>query len=288
MRNALRWWSLSIGLWALAEGTHAIVIPVDCGGMRVASIEVDIAPGPGVTGRLLANAPRFATLTAAATQCGEHHFNWYQIVSADNTPPVDAARNRLTAPYVDLPPGGYGNDPSTADDDRQWGDRLPWYWDEGADPPAGTPGFEADLNIADKTTATALRYSDFPGGLDGTMVTFRTWLVSLNVNGSFHSFHDGFTWMYSDPAGAAGPSIMGLAGIGAGIHPTRAQYQDLIGGFAARIPEPGLLALIGIGLVILGCGRRCVDRNISRHGRGGEDDTTTGLRNLRIARWKSS
>lgn len=58
--------------------------------------------------------------------------------------------------------------------------------------------------------------------------------------------------MYSDPLGAAGPSIMGLAAKGAGVHPTQAELQGLIGGFARRIPAPGSAALLALGLVALG------------------------------------
>ncbi len=67
------------------------------------------------------------------------------------------------------------------DDDTQRGGQLPWYYDEGADPPAGTSGFIDGLSIADVTAGDTLSYFDTPGGAAGTNLSFMTWLVSLMV-----------------------------------------------------------------------------------------------------------
>jgi hypothetical protein len=191
----------SLGLVLGVDRASALNIPVNCGGNAVGNITVNVANGGirgGFTSTVGGPPP---TQAAAAAACNEDHFNWYQIVTADNNPPVDAGGNRLAAPYVDPPPGGYGNDPNTGGDDTQWGDRLPWYWDEGADPPAGTPGFQDGLNVADNTAGATLSYADFPGGLPNTNLSFSTWLVSLNANGSFHSWHPGFSWDWSNSTG---------------------------------------------------------------------------------------
>ncbi len=215
---------------------------ITCDGMVVGTISVDIM-GAGVKGGFSSNAPMFATLAAAAAKCNEHHFNWYQVVTADNMAPKDSGGNQLMPPYVDPPAGGYQN---------QWADDLPWYWDEGPDPPANTPGFEDGYNVADNTTATTLNFEDFPGGADGTNVKFMTWLVSLNADGSFHSFHEGFSWEYDDPAGAGAPAAKNLAFKPAGTHPDDSMYKDIIGGFkTSLVPEPGQFAALLLGIPVM-------------------------------------
>jgi len=54
------------------------------------------------------------------------HFNWISVINRDNHPLTDSAGNRLVAPYLDPPFGGYGA-PSP-----QQADNLPYYWDEPA------------------------------------------------------------------------------------------------------------------------------------------------------------
>lgn len=194
--------SLAIVLLAIAGNGTALDIPVFCDGMRVGTITVDVdGTGQGVEGRFTAFPP--LTYADALEKCGEDHFNWYQAVIQDNMPPVDAAANRLMPPYIDPPRGGYGNDPGTAGDDTQWADGFPWYWDEGADPPAGTDGFSDGLNVDDNTDANGLDFSDFPGGAAGTELKFKTYLVSVNDDGSFHSLHGGFSWSWSTTGGAS-------------------------------------------------------------------------------------
>jgi hypothetical protein len=146
-------------------------------------------------------------------------------------PPVDSAGNRLAAPYNDPPPGGYGNDPTTGDDDTQWADMFPWYWDEGPDPPANTPGWEDGYHRLDnQPTGSMLRFRDFPRGPDGTRVTFQLDLVSLNADNTLHSRYPILEWFYSDPVGPAGPT--------------------------AAIPEPATLLLSGAALMLSGLRRR--------------------------------
>jgi hypothetical protein len=230
-----------------------ISIPVACAGMQVGTITMRDNFG-GVSGEFTANAPMFPTLADAAAKCGEHHFNWYQVVIGDNKPPLDAGGNPVRPPYVDPPPGGYlDGDTSRPGNDTLWADNLPWYWNEGADPPAGTPGFANQNKLANQTTADTLSFEDLPGGLS-TNVLFKTWLVSLNADSSFHSFHEGFIWnTVTDTEGRRTLLVLNALGT---TTPTRAEYQDVIGRFAERVPEPSSLAALGFGLVCVGAHAR--------------------------------
>jgi hypothetical protein len=219
-------------LWLITVSpVQALTIPVFCDSTQVGNIVVNAVAGDGVAGGFTSTIGMPVSLAAAAAFCKEDHFNWFQLVTADNMPPVDAGGMRLTPPYVDPPSGGYGNDPTTGGDDTQWGDKLPWYWDEGPDPPAGTPGFTDGLNVNDNLsdpngdgTNETLDYSDDPGGAIGTNLSFFTQLVSLNADGSLHRSDGGFTWDWTNATGT----------------PTASNLQ--------AIPEPSSIILFGIGL----------------------------------------
>lgn len=74
-----------------------VVIPIKCNGNPVGNISVDTGGG-GVSGGFTSTVGGPPpTLAAAAAACGEDHFNWYQIVTADNKPPKDAGGNQI--PY---------------------------------------------------------------------------------------------------------------------------------------------------------------------------------------------
>lgn len=241
---------LVVYFW-MAAAAQAVSIPVICkdaAGNDVTVGDIDVNPsadGTGVTGGFTA----VTTLAAAAAFCGEDHFNWFQVVLADNMPPNGPAGpgNPLTPPYFDPPLGGYGPP------DTQWGDGLPWYWDEGADPPAGpppTPGFSDGYNLDDNISldGKTLHFEDFPGGAAGTSLVFATFLVSLNADGSLHSFHDGFLWTWSNTA--ANPD--GTAAVGQ--HLAGNQGQQL---YNQLVPEPSsiVLAVLGLAFCAVGCYR---------------------------------
>jgi hypothetical protein len=102
-----RGYGLLTGLSAflLLQQAQAITIPVFCASDPNALGEITVdADGAGISGGFssLVPVPGPATLAGAAAQCGEDHFNWYQIVAADRAPPPGS-----TLPYVDVPPGGY-------------------------------------------------------------------------------------------------------------------------------------------------------------------------------------
>lgn len=206
-----------------------LAMNVTCNNQQVGTISVDVQ-GDGVKGSFTSTfgGPP-PTLAAAAAQCNEHHFNWYQIVQGTH-PLIPGG-----GPQVDPLPGGQGG---------QWADMLPWYWDEYA-PPANTPGYDAGLQLSAHTTADKLNYEDYPFGPVGTTLTFHTWLVSLNADGSFHGWHPGFTWTWSRPDAN---TINVGAPTALNADPTNAQYQNLIGGFYTSIPEPGTNALAGAAL----------------------------------------
>ena len=106
-----------------------------------------------------------------------------------------------------------------------------------------------------------LNFYDAPGGPNGLSLSFKTWLVSLNADGSLHSFHTGFSWDYSIPAD--GSLINGARGAASNIvslgdewftapnPPTAAEYNNIIGGFATAVPLPSALFLFGSGATVL-------------------------------------
>ena len=200
-------WSVGLVLHVLIA-TELAATDIFCDGVKVGEVSFGeaVSPGgrPGVTGGFTAadtDGDGDASLAEAATKCHEDHFNWFQTASGTHPlinggwPPPNSG-----GPQVD--PKAGGNDPP-----NDWADDLPWYWDEGADPPAGTAGFEDGYHVNDHTqdqngdgTDDFLNFEDFPAGPDGTSVTFHTWLVSLNADGSLHSFHDGgIGWSYQNP-----------------------------------------------------------------------------------------
>ena len=227
---------------------YAISYPIFCNNFVVGEVTVN-PDDSGVSGGFTAFEGAPPSLAATAQFCGEDHFNWFQVIIADNDPPNNAGGTKQTPPYIDPPLGGYGAP------DTQWADGLPWLWDEGPDPPLGTPGFSDGYNLNDVLNDfnpgpgpdTFLRFEDFPGGAFGSLVVFQTWLVSLNANGSLHEFHEGFAWQWANPAGGNGasailpeplPPALGLA-----------LYNQL------AVPEPASLALLLIGFCAL-AGRR--------------------------------
>lgn len=234
----------------------ALTIPVTApDGTQVGEVRVHIAPDlSGVMGAFVSSYGDPPSLAAAAAACGEHHFNWYQLVMSDNMPPNGPDGKPLTAPYWDPPFGGYGPP------DRQWADNLPWYWDEGADPPRGTPGFYDGLHLDDNLhdrngdgVKEVLGFNDFPSGPLGTEVVFQTWLVSLNEDGSLHSFHGGFAWSWTNPDdGDWGggrwpwPLGMGIATLDEGQTPLTPEQG--LAAFRQSIPDPGSLTLLVLGL----------------------------------------
>ncbi len=224
-----------------------INIPVNCGGNQVGVISV-MNNAASISGMFttMPSPPNSGSLAAAAAACGEDHFNWYQIVTADNQPPKNFAGQQLAAPYVDPPPGGY--DPAF---DNTWADNLPWYYDEGPATPAPNQVVKPSLSLASNTTATTLNYGDMPGGAPGLNLSFSTWLVSLNADSSFHAFEGGFSWTFT--IAANGTVTVGQP-VALNANPTAAQYNDIIGGFATSIPEPSTLYLSAFAAGVLAFG----------------------------------
>ena len=246
LRRAARAFALC-SLLAATLPAWALAIPVKCGATLVGNIDVAIsAGGTGITGgftSVLGGPP--ATLKAAATACGEDHWNWYQVITADNQIPG--------APYVDPPKGGLGS---------QWADNLPWYFDEKPVPNPLPPGKVADnpadvYQLSKNSNGPTLKYFDFPGGDPGLNLSFKTWLVSLNADSSFHSFHEGFSWDFSITLApvvvSSASNLVALAGL-----PGNADYQNLIGGFATAVPEPQTWMLLLAGLGVLARKRRAL------------------------------
>jgi hypothetical protein len=128
---------------------------------------------------------------------------------------------------------------------------LPWYYDEYL-PKAGTKNVNKKLQLSAQSAGDTLNFGDFPGGPAGLKLSFKTWLVSLNKNGSLHSFHPGFSWDFEvTKTGRAASNIKGL-----NQFPTDAEYKNITQGFAAAIPEPATWLLVSSVLLLAGRRRR--------------------------------
>ncbi len=249
----LCWAAVLLWIGASAGLCGPITIPVTApDGTQVGTINVSESPdGTGVVGGFTSTYPSpppedaQPSLEGAAEKCGEDHFNWFQVVVQDNDPPNDADGDPVEPPYIDPPDGGY---------EGHWADDDPWYWDEGDDPPPGTEGFEDGYNLEDNLedengdgVDDTLGYQDFPWGPVGTSLEFVTFLVSLNADGSLHSFHGGFNWTWE----RINPGVANVMGP---LDPSVAWgfYNSL------AVPEPAsaLLGLSGIVLMITFVRRR--------------------------------
>src|ERR1043166_3537474 len=115
--------------------------------------------------------------------------------------------------------------------------------------------FVPGLTIQSKTHPSLLDLGDFPGGAAGLNLSFKTWLVSLNANGSLHTFHSGFSWDYTQPGARATGSVSNIQSLGdewftSPNPPTAAEYNNIIGGFTTAVPEPSTLLLLSGGTVL--------------------------------------
>ena len=232
---------LFLGAW---EPARAATMTVNCNGNPVGTITVNADPGGsgggGISGGFTSTVGGPPpTLAAAAAACNETQFNWYQIVTATNGAYVDRQGNNLTPPFVDPPLNGLA-----VIIDPTWADNMPWYYDMYS-PPNGTPNFDAGYLLSNNTTSSTLSFSDFPNGPAGPparTVSFSTWLVSLNADGSFQGFDGGFSWTWTKGTGVTNINTFANA-------PTNAQYANIIGGFASAVaPEPSNLWLLALGL----------------------------------------
>lgn len=233
--------TLALLLGALPQAAHPLTIDIKCAGASVGSVTV-AADGTGVKGSFTSSVGGPPpTLADAAKACNEDHFNWYQVRVGGGAPPPAADGTIPTIPFVDPPPGGWG---------YGWADKLPWYWDETAPADGKNPdgtAYDPVYQLKNQSNGNKLGFEDYPGGSNKI---FNTWLVSLNKDGSFHSWHEGFTWTYT----ASTNSVGGVAALAA--FPADTQYKDIIGGFATAIPEPAAAPLLLLGLALLALKRR--------------------------------
>jgi hypothetical protein len=233
-------------IWLIQPGgaRAQLTIPVSCGGTHVGDITAKIinpaAVDPavrsvGVHADFSSVVGMPPSLTAAANACGEHHFNWYQVVIVDNFPPTGADGRKLTPPYVDPAPGGYSADPTQVPPfPKLIADNLPWFWNEGPNPAPGSPEGEAK-HINEHTQINNLEFEDQPNGPQGQSLAFITWLVSLNKDGSLHSFHEGFAWQWVRSPITGNRMVLSLQPVT--IPPLAGDYENIIGKFATRIEE---------------------------------------------------
>jgi len=232
-RRALRANAIGAGALLLAglllfpdvsRADHLLTIPVSDGVHTLGTLYVDDNPGFPVPRVMASFAVNTGTLASTAGIVGRDHFNWYQVVSWSDDAAFDAAGRELEAPYIDPPAGGYGDDRSTSGvDETRWADGLPWYLDEGADPPPGTRGFMDGLNLADNETTGALTLFPIPPrSMPGKTTTHRTWLVALRAGGVDPVWLAGFGWDWN---GAQATHIFALCN-----PPIAGQYDDLLAG----------------------------------------------------------
>jgi len=240
--------SFAIAVWcnSVAQG---LSVPVNCGQPPVHVGDIVTNPsGTGIKGdftSIVGGPP--PTLAAAATACGEDHFNWFQVVTADNHPPngPGGPGNGLTPPYIDPPIGGYGPP------DTQWADNRPWYWDEVVPPgPPFPPGYKPGLQLSANTFPDHLHFEDFPGDPNAdAALQFKTWLVSLNADGSLHEFHEGFMWSWTNSQTGGSVTITTVQGQPLTPAQGLALYNQLV-------PEPSTALMFAFAACIVGCYRR--------------------------------
>ncbi|MEE2856096.1 MAG: hypothetical protein VX949_01740 [Planctomycetota bacterium] len=181
------------------------------------------------------------TLGDAAAALGGHHFNWYQVVTTDDSPPNATSGvpgpdtmnvgAPLTVPRVDPPSGGTGQTASFADNGT-YADDKPWLWNEvqvgpGAfsddqnesasqfycvreftnNPGTATPP-GVDPCIGDPSQQSSLTYQIGPwaGNLTdiGNRFQIRAWLVLVDIDGNQVRLLNGFTFGQQVTPGAGG------------------------------------------------------------------------------------
>lgn len=215
----------------LPTSAKAIVIDVSCGGVSVGNISIN-TNGSGLSGGFTAAVP--LNLAGAAAACGQDHFNWYQVVTGDNHPPPG-----LTVPFVDPPAGGLPQDPA---------DNLIGYWDET---PLSGPDYDPNLQLSAQIdpTGTTLHYSDFPVQSPGTVLTFKTWLLSEDEDDNPDGFMPGFTWQWS----AVDDIVTTLGMLPVGTIPTDAEFSEIVSNFDPfSAPEPATWTMLLVGFAGLG------------------------------------
>jgi len=249
MKNSNRrsWWAVYPFLYLLlwAHPGYSASIDIKCGNTKVGVIDVQLLNGAqvangGVRGSFTSTVGD-PSLAAAAKACNEDHFNWYQIVTADNKPPstyINGNLTDLTPPYIDPTSGGYAN--------GFWADGLPWYWDETVWPSGTLKQTRTSYLLKENTSKDTLKYEDFPSDFNGTTLSFSTWLVSVDANGVFDSWHEGFSWKWTNTSGKGVSSD--LQPLGVGVFPTDAQYKNILAGSGFAVPEPSSLYLLAAGL----------------------------------------
>jgi hypothetical protein len=247
--------------WAASSGKNRFVhaaSPYDLTDLVIDEIDLEIPVMQGVTrlGRITLTETGDATnpveavfetigdagtLGAAAAALGGHHFNWYQLVIADDAPPnatsgvpgPDTATvgAPLTVPRIDPPSGGTGQTASFADNGI-YADDKPWLWNEvqvgpGAfsddqnesasafycvreftnNPLAATPP-GVDPCVGDPSQQSSLTYQIGPwaGNLTdiGNRFQVRTWLVLVDIDGNQVRLLNGFTFGQQVTPGAGG------------------------------------------------------------------------------------
>jgi hypothetical protein len=247
-------WILVIVTVLASPGARAGTMSIMCGGQTVGTLGWG---SDGTTER--AGFVALGTLAAVAAVCGENHYNWVQTVTSTTRPPVDSNGQRLQAPFLDRPHGGFGNDPTTGGDDTLWGDDADFYWDEGPDPPPNTPGFKSGYNIRDHTFPNALDFTDSPSLPPGNSAKFTTSLASVKADGSYTTLGS-FDWTYSNANGTEPCSFVSYTS----LTPLCSSDPGV-----SDVPEPSMLTLVTTGVLgfILVLGQWRVRGTTARPGR---------------------
>lgn len=264
--------AMVIGIWVLGCFAGSLpaygvtITPVDLDmmgkGQTVGKVKMQVSSfglGGGLIGnqglvgdfKVTKKTPDGSTMTLDELEqfLGQDHFNWFQKVVRDTTPPNNAAGTRLSPPYIDPPKGGY-NGPGTT---MSWGDNAPWYWNETPKPsgePKPDPG-----QLSDQSSGSTLGFTDFPsvvdatGPVEGAETDFVLFLISDFGNKTYQVMSSGIAWsikMENVPGHGVFPHVKCLKSGSPFTSDYRKEITDEFG--YTMVPEPSTVWLLSMGL----------------------------------------
>jgi len=121
------------------------------------------------------------------------YFNWIQICTKDDNPPISLSGEKTTIPYIDPLPGGFSLEYKP--DYIYFSDTTPWYWDLKTIHINNKKGeYSPKSSLFANYTDYNLYFIDTPFVKKGCSIHFNTWLVSLDGSTKLKKGFKGFSW----------------------------------------------------------------------------------------------